>query len=159
MKKLVAVVLVLFASSHAVPENVSMPDHRVQWFPCSVVKYSTPLKLSWVVGAIRMNLSGGGSYHGIYAQLEPGFGGGKVNIGYRYGAQHFVPVYFAGINLSFLQTWGNPLGDVESGQSYAGIEVTGAVFMLQANYGVFRHVAGDSDEREWIQTIGIGIGI
>jgi len=31
--------------------------------------------------------------------------------------------------------------------------------IMQANCGVFRHVAGDSDERKWIQTIGIGVGI
>ncbi len=159
MAKLIAVVLVLYAFSCAVPENVPLPDHRVQWFPCSEVKYSTPLKLSWVVGAIRMNLTGRDSYHGIYVQLEPGFGGGKINAGYRFGEHSFLPVYSLGLGVSFLQTWGNPLGDVESGQSYAGMELRASAFMLGVNYGVFRHVARDSNERKWIQTIGIGMGI
>jgi len=79
---------------------------------------------------------------GPFVQLQPGFGGGKVNLWYRYSLSGFLPVFNAGLSASVLQTWGDLLGGVEPGQTYAGIELPTAFSFPGLNAGVFRHVWG-----------------
>jgi hypothetical protein len=141
----------------AVPGVPSTPS-RSQLFPCVMTRYSTPLKLGWVLGLVRYYYTNHYCQHGPFVQIEPGFGGGKVNLGYRYGITGFLPIFNAGLSASLLQTWGNPLGDVEPGQTYAGIELSTAFSVLGLNAGVFRHVGGDDDEHDWITTLGVGAG-
>ncbi len=141
----------------AVPGVPSTPS-RPQLFPCVMTRYSTPLKLGWVLGLVRYHYTNHYCQHGPFVQLEPGFGGGKVNLGYRYGITGFLPIFNAGLSASLLQTWGNPLGDVEPGQTYAGIELSTAFSVLGLNAGVFRHVGGDDEQHDWITTLGVGAG-
>lgn len=131
---------------------------RPQFFPCVMTRYSTPLKLGWVLGVVRYSSMDFYVLHGPFLQLEPGFGGGKVNLGYRYNRGGFLPVFNAGLSASLLQTWGNPLGDVEPGQTYAGIELSTAVSVIGLNAGIFRHIGGDDDDHDWITTLGAGTG-
>ena len=153
---LIALIAVSIARG-AVPGVPSMPS-RPQLFPCVMTRYSTPLKLGWVLGVVRYNSTNRMFQHGPFVQLEPGFGGGKVNLGYRFSRSGFLPVFNAGLSASLLQTWGNPLGDAEPGQTYAGIELSTAFSVLGLNTGVFRHVGGDDEEHDWITTLGVGAG-
>lgn len=141
----------------AVPGVPSTPS-RPQFFPCVMTRYSTPLKLGWVLGVVRYHNANRYFQHGPFVQLEPGFGGGKVNLGYRYSRSGFLPVFNVGLSASLLETWGNPLGDVEPGQTYTGIELSTAFSVLGLNAGVFRHVGGDDTDHNWITTLGVGAG-
>jgi hypothetical protein len=127
-------------------------------FPCAMTRYSAPLKLGWVLGLSWNRPQGAWGALGPVVQLEPGFGGGKINIGYRYCRYHFLPVMGAGLYASLMRTWGDPLGDVQPGQTYAGLETTLSLAILHFNAGVFRHVEGDDGEHTWIATLGLAAG-
>lgn len=142
----------------ALPPGVTPSPRRMYLFPCAMTRYSTPLKLGWVVGLAANIPAGGTFHHGPFLQLEPGFGGGKINLGYRFGEMRFMPLYSLGLSASVLRTWGNPLGDVEPGQTYVGPELSVSLFVLGLNAGVFRHVGGDDDGHDWITTLGVGAG-
>ncbi len=124
-----------------------------------MTRYSTPIKVSGVLGIVFMQLHGNNTYSGFFAQIEPGIAGGKINAGYRYGEHHFLPVYNIGLAVSLMQTWSNPLQDVEGGQTYIGLELSGAFSVIGLNGGVFKHIAGDDEESNWIYSLGIGVGI
>jgi hypothetical protein len=134
------------------------PQSGTQLLPCAMTRYSTPLKLGGVLGVSINHLTGWDTYRGFYFQLEPGWGGGKINAGYRFGANHFLPLWNIGLNASVLRTWGNPLGDVEPDQTYLGVELTAALLMLGFNGGVFTHVDGDDGDHDVIYTLGVGAG-
>lgn len=144
--------------AHAVIPDAPVDSERSVWFPCVMTRYSAPLKLGWVLGLAHEHLTGRYGFHGPFYQLEPGFGGGKINVGYRIGKHNFVPLYNVGISGSVLYTWGNPLGDVESDQTYVGIELSGALYVVGLNAGLFRHLAGDDEQHDWIISIGAGLG-
>lgn len=138
--------------------NAPQETQRSTWFPCVMTRYSTPLKLGWVLGISKNYVQGRNQFHGPFYQLEPGFGGGKINIGYRFGAYNVIPLSNIGLSGSLLQTWSNPLGDVEPKQTYTGLELSGALYVLGFNSGIFRHIAGDDNQHDWIVTIGAGAG-
>lgn len=149
--------LILVQSVKAAPPPGYQPS-GTQWFPCSVVRYSDPLKLSGTVGAIHMRLLPGGRYHGFFGQVEPGVGGGKLTAGWRYGRNMFLPVYSIGASVSVLRTWGDPLGDVPSGQTYLGGEILGGFLGIWVNAGAFKRVYGE-EGNDTIYTLGAGAGI
>ena len=158
MKCIFALLFFLSAISFAVPEPGFEPS-GTQLFPCAMVRYSTPIKVSGVFGITFMQLHGNHSYSGFFTQIEPGIAGGKLNVGYRYGKHQFLPLFNIGLAASLMQTWSNPLQDVEGGQTYIGLELSGAFSMLGLNSGLFRHIAGDNENSEWIFSLGIGVGI
>jgi hypothetical protein len=158
MKHLAVLLLVIASITYAVPEGGCSPS-GTQLFPCSMVRYSTPIKVSAALGVVFMKFCGYNEYTGFFVQAEPGFAGGKLNLGYRYGGHRFIPLFNIGLSASLMQTWDNPLNDVEGGQTYVGLELSGALSFFGVNFGVFRHVAGDDDEHQWIYTLGVGGGI
>jgi hypothetical protein len=145
-------------SEPAVPYCPSGTPGETRILPCGMTRYSTPLKLSGALGLSFNRVTGYDTYRGFFFLLEPGVGGGKINAGYRFGAAHIVPIWNAGLSASVMRTWGNPLGDVEPGQTYLGAELTCALFMLGLNGGIYGHVAGDDEEHDWIYTLGVGGG-
>lgn len=155
-----AILMAAFVISTAVGAvpGVTATTARPQFLPCVMTRYSTPLKLGWVLGVVRYRSADRFDLHGPFAQLEPGFGGGKVNLGYRYSRGGFLPVFNVGLSASLLRTWGNPLGDAEPGQTYAGIELSTAISIIGLNTGVFRHIGGDDEDHDWIMTLGAGAG-
>jgi len=158
MKSSIMTVLVLSVMSFAAPPPGFVPS-GTQWFPSVAVRYSDPLKLSGSIGATLMNLQPFGGYRGFFGQIEAGAGGGKASAGYRLGKHQFMPLYNIGLAGSVMHTWGNPLGDVESGETYLGVELSAALFVVSVNSGIYRHAAGDSEINEWIWTLGAGLGI
>lgn len=149
--------LLISACIHAAPPPGFAPSGS-QWFPCSVVRYSDPLKLSATLGAMNMQLLPHGRYHGIFAQIEPGAGGGKITGGWRYGKTMFLPIYSLGASISIMRTWGNPLGEVPANQTYIGGEALGAFAGIWLNAGAFTRISGEEGD-QWIYTLGIGVGI
>lgn len=159
MKFCLTVVLIVSAAAFAVPEGVPPPENHLQLFPCCMTRYSTPIKVSGVFGLSFNRITGEDIYHGPFVQLEPGWGGGKVSAGYRVGMYRFLPIWNAGLSASVLQTWGDPLQEVEPGQTYIGAEASCAFSVLGMSGGVFRHVSGDDKEHEWIYSLGVGVGL
>lgn len=151
--------LAVFCVTASVPPGEGGSASGMQPIPCAMTRYSTPLKLGGVLGVSFNHLTGNGNYRGAFVQLEPGFGGGKVNLGYRIGCHRFLPLWNIGLALSVLRTWGDPLGDVEPDQTYAGLELSGAFAIVGLNFGIFRHVQGNDEDNDWICTAGIGAGI
>ncbi len=158
MKFMITLLLFISVIAFAVPEPGREP-RGTQIFPCTMVRYSTPIKISGVFGIVFMQLHGNNSYSGFFTQIEPGIAGGKLSAGYRYGKHQFLPLFNIGLAVSLMQTWSNPLQDVDSGQTYIGLELSGAFSMLGLNGGVFRHIAGDDEDSNWIYSLGIGVGI
>ena len=158
MKYMSVLLLILSFIAFAAPESGFTPSTS-QLFPSVMVRYSTPIKVSGVLGLVFMRLHGHNSYSGFFTQIEPGIAGGKINIGYRYGEYRFMPVYNIGLAASVMQTWSDPLQDVEGGQTYMGLELVGALTIVVLNGGIFKHVAGDDEDSNWIYTLGIGLGI
>ena len=158
MKCISILLLILSVIAFAVPENGFEP-RSTQLFPSVLVRYSTPIKVSGVFGVVFMKLHGNNTYSGFFTQIEPGIAGGKLSAGYRYGEHHFLPLYNIGLAVSVMQTWSNPLADVDGGQTYVGLEIVGAFSMVGLNGGVFKHLAGDDEDSNWIYSLGIGIGI
>ena len=158
MKCMSVLLLILSVIVFAVPEN-SYEPRSTQLFPSVMVRYSTPIKVSWALGVVFMKLHSSHAYSGFFTQIEPGIAGCKLNAGYRFGEHHFLPVYNIGLAVSVMQTWGSPLQGVESDQTYAGLELVGAFSMIGLNGGVFKHVAGDDEDSNWIYSLGIGLGI
>lgn len=158
MKSMLFLLLALNISLGMIPNDSLETPRESSWFPCAMTKYSAPLKLGWVLGISRVHHIGRQQYHGPFFQIEPSIGGGKINAGYRAGAYRFIPLYNVGISASVLHTWGNPLGDVQPGQTYAGLELSCALYLLGFNTGLFHHIAGDDQQNNWLVTIGIGAG-
>jgi hypothetical protein len=153
------VLLAVLAIAVAAQEGCDMhPQSGTQLFPICMTRYSTPLKLGGVIGVSINHFTGWDMYRGPFFQIEPGFGGGKLNAGYRFGANHFMPLWNVGLSASVMQTWGNPLGDVEPDQTYLGVELSCAMLVLGLNGGAFRHIAGNDEEHKWIYTLGVGAG-
>ena len=150
-------ILLISTSLRAAPPPGFVPSGH-QWYPCSVVRYSDPLKLSGTIGAINMRLLPRGRYHGFFAQIEPGAGGGKLTGGWRYGKTSYLPIYALGASVSLMRTWGNPLGDVPADQTYVGSEVTASLAGIWLSAGAFTRLTGDNGGK-WIYTLGIGAGI
>jgi hypothetical protein len=158
MKTLILCLFLFGLAEASMPPGI--PSSRgTEWYPCAMTRYSAPLKLGWVLGVAVNHPLGRFGHHGPFFQLEPGFGGGKVNIGYRYGQANILPLLNVGLCASVLQTWGNPLGDVKPGQTYLGLEASLAVYVVGFNAGVFHHISGDDSDLELIYTLGAAAGI
>ena len=84
-------------------------------------------------------------------QAEVGRGGGKLQCGV--GTWYMVG---GAAKVSILRTWGEP-GEVEAGQTYAGVECQGNFFLINATIGVYARIYGDYGD-EALLTWSAGIG-
>ena len=94
-------------------------------------------------------------YHLWLVQVEPGIGGGKVNVGLGFNWQYKVG--FA-IKSTILRTWGSPMGGIEPNQTYVGGEVEMMWKGVNLSLGLLGHMNGDKPKRDVILSAGIGIG-
>lgn len=128
--------------------------------PAFNVEFGSPLWLSANAG-IRIPLGGftGKGYgHGLLLQVQPGIGGGAVNLGW-------VPASFAaqgtqaiaiGVKARLLRTWGSPWG-TEAGRTYGGFEVAAAVGVKLSVGFLWKLDSGLGDDH--IVTWGVGLGM
>ncbi len=88
-------------------------------------------------------------------QVEPGIAGGKAALGVG-GSWNYM--FGIAMKSSLLYTWGNPLGDLESGQVYAGGEGTLMITGINVSFGLYGHVHGDNPEKDMLVSVGVGVG-
>ena len=88
---------------------------------------------------------------GLFLQVEPGIGGGKVGLGFAKG---LPPVVAGGLQAFYLRTWGEPLWN-DTGRSYVGLQLDATLF-AKLSLGVMRRV--DSGGNDTKITGGIGVG-
>lgn len=94
---------------------------------------------------------------GVFIQVEPGPGGGKLHLGVGAATGGFGVIYGAGIKASVLRTWDDPI-DRESNQTYVGAELELMVYWINLNAGAYTHVHGNDTDSDWIFSDGIGLG-
>jgi hypothetical protein len=125
--------------------------------PALNVELGGPLVLSGNLG-IRVPLGDTGLGRGLLLQLQPGLGGGSLNIG-------FVPAsFYAGgtqalavaVKARLLRTWGSPWG-TEPGTSYAGFEIGAAVGVKLAVGLLWKLDSGPGGGRIVTWSVGLGI--
>jgi len=90
-----------------------------------------------------------------FFQVEPGVGGGKTALGI---GGSFGYTFGLGLKSSLLYTWGKPIGDVETGQTYAGGEGVIMISGINLTFGLYGHVAGDDPDKDMLVSVGAGIG-
>jgi hypothetical protein len=128
--------------------------------PAFNVEFGSPLWLSANAG-IRIPLGGllGKGYgHGLLVQVQPGIGGGSVNLGWvpvSFGAQGTQAIA-VGVKARLLRTWGSPWG-TEPGRTYGGFEVAAVVGVKLAVGVLWKLDDGTGDDT--VVTWGIGIGM
>jgi hypothetical protein len=125
--------------------------------PALNVEVGSPLWLSANLG-IRVPLGGAGYGRGLLVQLQPGVGGGALNVG-------FVPLSFyaqgtqaiaLGVKARILRTWGSPWG-TEPGRTYAGFEAGVAVGVKLAAGLMWKVDSGPGEGRILTWSIGLGL--
>ncbi len=90
-----------------------------------------------------------------FIQVEPGVGGGKVALGIG-GSWDYV--FGLALKSSILQTWGKTIGDVETGQTYAGGEGVIMVSGINLTFGLYGHIKGDDQDKDMLVSVGAGLG-
>ena len=91
----------------------------------------------------------------MFVQVEPGVGGGKAALGIG-GSWDYT--FGLALKSSLLYTWGNPIGDAEPGQTYAGGEGVIMVSGINLTFGLYGHIDGDDTEKDMLVSVGAGLG-
>ena len=94
-------------------------------------------------------------YHFWLVQLEPGIGGGKVNVGIGGNWRYTIGLAY---KASMIHTWIKPIGGIKSNQTYLGSEFEIMWRGVNLTFGEYSHFAGNAPERDVIVTVGLGIG-
>jgi len=130
------------------------------WSPTIDVKVTYPQKASVSIGISSISwgsLWGGGN--GVVFRVEPGLAGGKVHLGVRNAfSMILIPVMSTDICASLMYTWNDPWHGLQNDQTYAGVEIRGAMHLLVISAGIFRHIAGEDTEHDWVLSGGAGVG-
>ncbi|MGE0455196.1 MAG: hypothetical protein AB7O37_16175 [Vicinamibacteria bacterium] len=125
--------------------------------PAFNLEVGSPLKLSANLG-IRLPLGASAYGRGLLLQVQPGLGGGSLNVGY-------VPLSFGGdgmqlisvgVKARLLRTWGSPWG-TEPDRTYAGFEAGFAVGFKLAVGVLWKLDSGAGDDTLFTWTVGFGM--
>jgi hypothetical protein len=103
-------------------------------------------------------------FWGPFAQIEPGLGGGKLNLGWgrAMGSTDLRDTILTRVYLALAgkftlyRTWSD-VGSINSGRTYAGAELEFSVARVNFGLGVLYQVSHTEDSR-WLVTGGIGWG-
>ncbi|MCP4647199.1 MAG: hypothetical protein GY852_05590 [bacterium] len=90
-----------------------------------------------------------------FIQLEPGIGGGKAALGIGGSWEYMFGI---ALKSSLLYTWGNPIGDSEAEQTYAGGEGVIMVSGINLTFGLYGHVNGNDKDKDMLVSVGAGLG-
>ncbi len=90
-----------------------------------------------------------------FVQVEPGVGGGKAALGIGGSWDYHLGI---ALKSSLLYTWGKTIGDVETGQTYAGGEGVIMVSGINLTFGLYGHIGGDDPDKDMLVSVGAGIG-
>jgi hypothetical protein len=125
--------------------------------PALNVEAGSPLWLSANLG-VRVRLGGPYTSRGLLLQVQPGVGGGALNLGlvpvsFRAGATQAIAV---GVKARLLRTWGSPWG-TEPGRTYAGFEAGVALGVKLAAGLLWKVDSGPGDDRIFTWSVGLGM--
>jgi len=129
--------------------------------PALSIEVGSPQKLSANLG-LRIGLVGEGEADygkGLLIQVQPGLGGGALNVGFApvalpaWGSQ---AVGFV-VKARLLRTWGDPWA-IEPDQTFAGGEV-GLAWIVKVSVGVLTRVGSGGEGKKTIVTWSFGIGL
>jgi hypothetical protein len=128
--------------------------------PALSAEWGSPLRLSANLG-IRIGATKDGepgAGRGFLLQVQPGLGGGAINLGFApvalpaWGTQ---AVGFA-VKARLLRSWGSPM-TVEPKQTFAGLEVDVA-WIVKVSFGVLQRVrSGPGKGTVFTWSVGIGL--
>ncbi len=90
-----------------------------------------------------------------FVQVEPGVAGGKAALGIG-GSWDYM--FGIALKSSLLYTWGNPMGDTQPKQTYAGGEGVIMVSGINLTFGLYGHIDGDDKEKDMLVSVGAGLG-
>ena len=128
--------------------------------PALSAEFGSPLKLSANLGVrIGANHEGEpGAGRGFLLQVQPGLGGGALNVGWApvalpaWGTQ---AIGFA-VKARLLRSWGSPLA-VEPKQTFAGLEVE-AAWIVKVSFGFLQRLQSGSGKAT-VFTWSVGVGL
>jgi hypothetical protein len=104
-----------------------------------------------------------GASNGFLLEVEPGLGGGRINLGYGWVADQPVgswaepPMGAFVIKASFYETWG-PTTFIAPLRSYVGGTLE-AAYGLRICLGAFGKVSGDPEGADVLVVAGVGFGL
>jgi len=129
--------------------------------PTVSIQVTTPQRYSFSLGLTGVDWGRVfGTHSGFLVRAEPGLSGGKLHIGFRSALSLILmPVASADVTAAILRTWNDPWGGIESNQTYGGLELRIGMRLVTATVGVYRHMAGEDTEHEWITSLGAGFGL
>jgi hypothetical protein len=81
---------------------------------------------------------------------EAGVGGGRLML----GLESFGQGFGGGIKASMLRTWLEPIGGLDTDQTYLGVELQGGYSQLILGLGGYRLI--DGDDSDWTGTVSLG---
>lgn len=153
LKKTLLALLAGLAVAAGADETAERPSVE----PALNAEVGGPLWLSANLG-IRVPLGASGYGRGLLLQVQPGVGGGAVNVGlvpvsfYAQGTQAIA----LGVKARLLRTWGSPWG-AEPGRTYAGFEAGVAVGVKLAVGLMWKVDSGPGDDRIVTWSVGLGM--
>ena len=121
----------------------------------------TPPGLHWSVPqglAVSFNYTPYAGENGMCIQLLPGIRASKAFVGHFWYVRGDLGGDMRALKLGLMHTYNDPLG-APSGQTYIGVEWQHAFFApwLMYTVGAYGHVAGDSQDRSPVYSIGTGL--
>lgn len=132
---------------------------RAETLPVWDAQGSSPLRLSAGLGVVVGAKSGGFAVarNALLLQVEPGFGGGALHVGWIPMAAIASGVPFAGVALkgTLLRTWGSPVG-VEKHRTFAGASIH-AAWIVKLSVGVLVPIDGGGGGA--VLAWGVGVGL
>jgi hypothetical protein len=129
--------------------------------PALSAEVGGPQKLSANLG-IRIGTVGAGEADygkGFLLQVQPGLGGGALNVGWApvalpaWGSQAVGLV----VKARLLRSWGDPWS-IEPGQTFAGAEV-GVAWIVKVSVGFLTRVSSGGEGKKTVFTWSIGVGL
>jgi hypothetical protein len=123
-------------------------------FPVAQTRYSWPMRLGGEVGInfLDPGRAPGTPYLWPSLAVEVAGEGLKLNLGGKYGAMEFLPLYSAGISASAMYLWD------DEDALFAGIEAEVSALVIVVFGGVYARVSGDLHD-DLLYSIGLGAGI
>ena len=76
----------------------------------------------------------------------------------KYLQYDFFPVTSYDMCCSLMYTWNDPWSGLENNQTYLGLEAQAGGGLVLISAGVYRHVAGEDTDHDWVFSYGAGIG-
>jgi len=127
--------------------------------PALSAEWGSPLRLSANLGVrIGSAAAGEGTGRGVLLQVQPGLGGGALNVGFTpfslsaWGAQ----AVGVAVKARLVRSWGSPAG-IEPKETFGGVELE-AAWIVKVSFGVLTRL-GSGSGKATVFTWSVGVGL